>query len=48
MESALGPEPQICSHIRTQPLTNCETQGILTSPSKWGQEQALPPWTLQD
>lgn len=28
-----GPEPQICSHVRTQPLASCETQGVLTSRS---------------
>lgn len=33
VESALGPEPQICSHIRIQPLMSCETQSMLTSHS---------------
>lgn len=30
VESALGPEAQICSHVRIRPLMSCETQGKLT------------------
>ena len=33
MGSTLGPEPQVSSHVRTRPLTSCETRGRLTSHS---------------